>query len=478
MNKAEKKKLEELKKEYENLPRSQRRKKERELQKLFNDPTIRIKNGKTFEKGKSFNRKQRRELMKNKDLLREVIKIIHKYFPMLDSLLSELTDQRNQSYVTYKIKTLVMTRLIALICGIISMNEMKRKFNTEESIKNLSSICKQKLKEVPDWQTIQDVIEQLDINEINNIRKYMINAVIRNKMFNKYRYKGCFQLLVDATGVSSHDYNLNNNCISKTHNGNTKYFKYVLEAKLRVGPLVLSLDSEWIENTEINNENEKQDCEIKAFKRMAPRIKKEFPKLKFLVTGDALYGSEPMIKLCQEYKWHYIFNLKKNRLKNVYNDFEDNIHYKNEVTISNYYLSSNIEYKGFLLSAFRYVDIDNKKEFNYISDLEINNHNIKEIVSLGRARWKIENCGFYVQKHGTFCISHLCSRNENALKIHYLLIQIAHMIRQLLEFGSILLREMKITIKKEVSYHITKCLTSTISDLSNLETNFQLRFDD
>ena len=38
---------------------------------------------------------------------------------------------------------------------------------------------------------------------------------------------------------------------------------------------------------------------------------------------------------------------------------------------------------------------------------------------MGRRRWKIENEGFNEQKNGTFCISHLCSRNENALKIHY-----------------------------------------------------------
>lgn len=40
------------------------------------------------------------------------------------------------------------------------------------------------------------------------------------------------------------------------------------------GNIVISLDSEWIENTKLNNENEKQDCETNAFKRMAERIKK------------------------------------------------------------------------------------------------------------------------------------------------------------------------------------------------------------
>ena len=80
------------------------------------------------------------------------------------------------------------------------------------------------------------------------------------------------------------------------------------------------------------------------------------------------------------------------------------------------------------------------------------------------------------KKNGTFCISHLCSRNENALKIHYYFIQIAHIIRQLLDNGSIMLRKMKIKTKKEVSAHILQSLTSNKLNLDEVETNFQLRF--
>ena len=93
-------------------------------------------------------------------------------------------------------------------------------------------------------------------------------------MFDKYRHNNMIQLLVDATGLTSLDYNLNGNCLTKTKDGKTKYYKYVLEAKMVFGNIVISLDSEWIENTKLNNENEKQDCETNAFKRMTERIKR------------------------------------------------------------------------------------------------------------------------------------------------------------------------------------------------------------
>ena len=477
---------EELIKEIENaktLGRSERRKKERELQKKYNDGSIRILSNKTFTKGESLKRKERRELVKDKNLLKELIKIINKYFPMLNKLLDTLTDKRHKSYIKYGIRTLILTRIFALLCGITSMNEMNNSFNKDEAITNLSSICNENLSELPDWQTIQDVIEQLNIEEIRNIRKYMVKSLIRSKMFDKYRYNGAFQLLVDATGISSHDYNLNNNCIvKKSKNGVIKYHKQVLEAKIVVGNIVISLDTEWIENADMKTEKKKQDCEINAFKRMAPRIKKEYPKLKFIITGDALYATAPMLDICKDNGWHYIFNLKKKRLKQVYEEFEDDIKYMNETKIDHYFLSCSIKYKNHIFNVIRYEETQLSKgkeklvTFNYITDLKVNDYKIESIVTMGRRRWKIENEGFNEQKNGTFCISHLCSRNENALKIHYYFIQIAHIIRQLLDNGSIMLREIKFKTKKEVSALLLSNLTSNKLNLDEVMTNFQLRF--
>lgn len=476
------KELEQKIKNSQSLPRRERRKKELMLQKEYKDKSIRIKSGKTFNKKASLTRKQKRILMSDKNFLNEIIKIIKKYFPQLERMLSGLTDKRHKSYITYNMRTIIFTKLIALICGITTMTGINNKFNTEEAIKNLSIICKQSLKEIPDWQTIQDVIEQLSYEEIDEIRQYIFKALIRSKMFDRFRYNNAIQLLVDATGLTSFDYNLNGNCLTRTRDGKTKYYKYVLEAKAVFGSMVISIDSEWIENTDINNENDKQDCEINAFKRMAPRIKKKYPKLKFILTGDALYATTPMINICKENKWFYIFNLKKNRLRNVYEEFQDNVNYKNEVSISNYLLSSNIKFKENLVNAFSYEEIigDKTTTFNYITNLKVKDSNIIDIVQMGRRRWKIENEGFNEQKNGTYNISHLCSRFENALKIHYLLIQIAHTIRQLFELGSLIYKEVKsFTNKKEVSQHITTKLTSSsITNLESLDLNFQLRFDD
>ncbi len=427
------------------------------------------------------NRQMRRNLRKDKDLVKELYSIIIKYLPKLLDMFEKLTDVRNQSYVSYKMKTICVTRLFSLLCGLTTMTDISSDhFNSDNCIKNLSKICGQKLEELPYWETIQDVFININIDELRNIQKYIVKALIRSKMFDKFRFNGCFQLLFDGTGLSNHNYNLNNNCLTRKHrDGKISYYKYVLECKLVVGNIVISLDSEFIENEKMLTDKQKQDCETNAFKRMITRIKKNYPKYKFIITGDALYATSPIIKLCEKYNWYYIFNLKPDRLKEINDYFEGNIIFQNESAIGNYYLSTGIQYKNSILSAFKYIETKKGKltTFRYISNLDINDSNIETIVSLGRRRWKIENEGFYTQKHRTFNISHLNSRNDNAMKVHYFFIQFAHTIRQLLEQGNLLIKSLKLKIK-EVSRCLLDTLTSTISDLNNIETNFQLRFDD
>ena len=54
---------------------------------------------------------------------------------------------------------------------------------------------------------------------------------------------------------------------------------------------------------------------MKAFFRLAKRIKKEYPKLPIIISGDALYACEPIMNKCKENKWEYILRFKKERLK-------------------------------------------------------------------------------------------------------------------------------------------------------------------
>lgn len=431
------------------------------------------------------NRKERREKSKEIDLLSEVINIIKHYFPELISKFDGLTDLRNQSYVKYNMKVIFIVRLLGLMCEIKSMNELSREFNTEETIKNIAGICGLDLDEIPHHDTINDVFETIEISELEEIRKYMIIRLIRSKMFQKYKVRGMYyHVVIDGTGLATSRKKYNSNCLVKNKtdkNGNEyqEYSTYVLEAKLVVGNMVFSMGTEFVENESENVD--KQDCEIKAFKRLAEKIKKEYPRLKIIISGDALYASKPVLDICKEKGWKYIIRFKEGAIPTLYKEFTKitrEINDGNESTKKDYEFVTKIEYKEYKINIIKYAETkkDTTTEFVYMTDLPITNKNIEESIVLGRKRWKIENVGFNIQKNGTFDIGHLYSKNTTAIKTHYMLIQIAHIIRQMLEKGCIKLKELKLKLK-EISQLIKKTLISTRINLI-VHKRTQLRFDE
>ena len=102
-------------------------------------------------------------------------------------------------------------------------------------------------------------------------------------------------------------------------------------------------------------------------------------------------------------------------------------------------------------------------------------NDVFEKVKVGRNRWKIENEGFNIQKNGTFDIGHLYSKNQTAIKVHYLMIQIAHILRQMLEKGIKEIKELRLKLK-EISQKLKQELISTIRNLT-VHSKIQLRFD-
>ena len=427
------------------------------------------------------NRRERRNLKKEINIFSDVVNILKQYFPKLVDKFEKLTDTRHQSYIEYQMSVITITRLLGLLCGIKSMRNTTEKLNTEETIKNISNLLGIELEEIPHYDTINNVFENIEIEELRKIQKYMVIALIRSKMFDKYRYKGkYFQIVIDGTGIMSFKEKHCKHCLKRTYNKGTEeektiYYHYVLEAKLVVGDIVISLDSEFVENEK--EDVEKQDCELRAFYRMAKRIKKEYPKLPIIISGDALYACEPVITTCKENKWEYILRLKEERLKLLGEEIkclekaekQEEIKYWNNLK----YGEVRTEKEANVIKYY-----EKKKEiiteFMWITSFKITEKNKKELAYYGRQRWKIENEGFNMQKNGTFDIEHIYSMNYNAMKAHYFFIQFAHTIRQLLEKGLKYVKELKMSIK-EVSASITQTLTTTITNLTG-NKQIQLRF--
>ena len=110
---------------------------------------------------------------------------------------------------------------------------------------------------------------------------------------------------------------------------------------------------------------------------------------------------------------------------------------------------NDIYYKKQEVNVIEFIDKTKGKEttFKWISSLKITRKKAKEFVVTGRKRWLIENQGFNIQKNFRYDIQHANSLDYNAMKNHYLLIQIADIILQLYEKGFLILKKLKKTIK-------------------------------
>ena len=427
------------------------------------------------------NRKEKRSKKREISILGEVVKIVRQYFPELIEKFEKLTDVRNQSYVTYQMKVIFIVRIMGLMCEIKSMNGITQEFNTEEAIENIAKLCGLELEEIPHHDTINDVFENIKIDELEEIRKYMIVKLIRGKMLERYKIRGkYYHIVVDGTGLATSRKKYNKNCLVKNKtdkNGNEyqEYSTYVLEAKLVAGDMVFSIGSEFVENEK--EDVDKQDCELKAFKRLAEKIKKEYPRLKIVIGADALYASKTVMDICKENGWKYIIRLKEGAIPTLYKEFETIVSKDNESRIKNYEVATKIDYRDYKINVVRYTEPKKGTEFVYMTDLPITDKNIQNTVEVGRARWKIENERFNIQKNGTFDIGHLYSKNSIAIKVHYLLIQMTHVVRQMLEKGSKEIKELKLKIK-EISQFITKELISIKIQNIEILTKIQLRFDE
>jgi hypothetical protein len=76
--------------------------------------------------------------------------------------------------------------------------------------------------------------------------------------------------------------------------------------------------------------------------------------------------------------------------------------------------------------------------FRWITNFTLKEKQVLELAYQGgRIRWKIENEGFNVQKNGGFDLEHAYTTDPVASKVFYFLLQIAHLLAQLIEKGSL-----------------------------------------
>jgi hypothetical protein len=317
---------------------------------------------------------------------------------------------------------------------------------------------------VPHGDTVRNLYIQLDVQAVEEKLLRFVEILINAKVLYPWRLLDSYYVVaLDATGTVSFTQRHCPYCLTKTSNGQTTYYHYILQASI-VTPvgLVFPLMSEFIENADVREEDStqkrKQDCETKAFYRLAPRLAKRFPRLQMALVMDGLYATGPVFERCRQYGWKFLIGLSDDQLLSVNEEFhalvkmcpqnactqdtgkQDAIHqdfvWANEISYQD--SRKHIHSLDVLQCRETKPDKGEPTTFRWVTNFHVTADNVIRLANNGaRLRWKTENEVFNVMKNGGFALEHAYTKDANAARIFHLMLQFAFILGQLIEKGSL-----------------------------------------
>ena len=399
-----------------------------------------------------------------KTLLEALFLSWRRFFGNISFVSKGVVDPRVQGNVRYPLDALFFACILGFVCRLHSGRDWKRFLRDHPEASQRFAAFLPGVPGFPHPDTIKRTFCQLDTDQVQDVVTGAVDHLIRGRVFDAHRLLDCYyQIAIDASGVFSFGERHCDHCLTRKQGGKTIYFHYVLEAKLvTTSGFALSLMTEFLENPG-DEPFDKQDCELKAFSRLAKRLKQRFPRLPLVLLLDGLYACGGVFQICKDNNWKYLAVLKKGSIPSLVEEFQELASFEHEdhftvtandgpggcqerrqlrwVNRIDYQDSDRRQHKVHVLEAL--VSHPNEpgaklSTWLWVTNIPITPTRADQIQKGGRCRWKIENEGFNVQKTGGYGLEHVYCHDWTAAKVYYFLIQVAHGVHQLLEKGSLL----------------------------------------
>jgi len=251
-------------------------------------------------------------------------------FPHLNLWLSELPDPRRQELCKYTASHIwhhiIMTFLTR--CG--SRNAYDNVRNIGRGPANVGIICGQEENDFrfgPNGATVTcsdnaaHHSNRVEPEKVVEIPEKMLRELFKRRTLDNCRiFNSWYVMLADGS--------VREKCrkgfeqggkISKNASGEICRYYYVLQLGI-LGPdgILLPFAHESIDMHD--PVADKEDCELKAFTRLAARVKKEFPRTPFCIVADSLYAVQNVVDICETNGWKYVFTLKEGRQPSLWEE--------------------------------------------------------------------------------------------------------------------------------------------------------------
>jgi hypothetical protein len=389
---------------------------------------------------------------------------VRHFFPDLNAWIDAIDDPRFLPMVVYHKRFLVWWGLALFLCKLGSRRQLDYQLNTDdpELLANLNRLAGTAQESRPVNQTLEYFLGKIGSAPVAGLRQRMIRRLIRMKALDQARLQGRLVIPIDGSGYLVFHTRHCDHCLTQRHGETTLYMHQVLEAKV-LGPAgtVFSIATEFIDNRDVagaaagvSPERVKQDCELKALRRLLAGLRAEFPQVRLCLNGDGLYACGEGFQVAKDFKCDYIHTFQPGRLPALWQDFQGLLRLCPDRRVEQT-TPQGVRQVYRWVNGLRYTDSAGRawtfnalactethkdgeeSEWSWVTSLEVSHKTVVEVATKGgRERWRAENEGFNTQKNSGLNLEHAYS--HTCWAAYYFLLQIAHLLLQLVEKGSLL----------------------------------------
>lgn len=350
--------------------------------------------------------------------------------------LSDLPEPRKPGNNTkYKVEDAVMGAFSVFFTQSASFLEHQRLMKSSKGKDNASSLFF--LNEIPCDNQIRSLLDPLPAVTISGCFEQIYQWLKNHGVIKNFLYLN-EEILIALDGTeyfSSKKINCPHCNVRQHRNGTTTYFHACVTPTV-VSPnkkQVISLEPEFIKKPD---GHQKQDCENAAIKRWLNKNHQNRYGYPVTLLGDDLYSHQPICKLALEQGDNFIFVCLKTSHKTLdeWLEFFDKNGEVKTVEKREWDGRKNLIYReryadrlplkeedSSLLVNWCEVTVINEKnqeiiyQNNWITNHEITENNVENIVKAGRSRWKIENESNNVLKNHGDNLEHNFGHGQNKL---------------------------------------------------------------
>lgn len=308
-------------------------------------------------------------------------------------------------------------------------------FREQFSVRAENLECVYGVKELPGDTALRQGIDDVLPQELQALFKPMMDFLHKQGVLKeRHVLDGYTVVTVDGTGHYCSGVKSCPQCMIKNHRDGKKTYYHQLLGAVAVHPDQSTVFPVACEAIIKQDGSTKNDCELNASKRIIPQIRKALGDEKIIAVFDALYINGPHIKALEGENMSYIIgskgktyvdiqveNLRKtNKLQNLTWKTKD------KKCVANFTngLILNGQYQEMLTNYFEYIETDmetGEQTFysTWITDIEINTQNIKELIGVARSRWKIENETFNTLKNQGYHLEHNYGHGKKNLATNF-----------------------------------------------------------